>query len=51
MLVLDEGDKLFEGKNKKFMTFLDNILKYSGNGTQKIHFLIYSATFNNKILS
>ena len=51
MLVLDEGDKLFEGKNKKFMTFLDNVLKYSGNGTQQIHFLIYSATYNNKLLS
>ena len=29
MLILDEGDKLFESKNKNFMNFLDNSLKMS----------------------
>jgi superfamily II DNA/RNA helicase len=47
MLILDEGDKLFENKNKTFLTLLDNALKY---GDSKIRFLIFSATFTSKLI-
>jgi len=50
MLILDEGDKLFESRNKNFMIFLDNTLKYVNQSGCQVHFLIYSATFSNKLL-
>lgn len=50
MVVLDEGDKLFENKNVKLSTFLENCLKFKKQMEQQIVILVYSATFSLKLV-
>lgn len=54
ILVLDEGDKLFENKNKRFEDLLAKIsLDRIGSGTnsrQSTRFLIFSATYTQELL-
>lgn len=50
MLVLDEGDKLFECRNKRFSDTLTQIMSIKERNSYKVEFLLYSATYTDKLL-
>lgn len=50
MLVLDEGDKLFECRNKRFNDVLTQIMSIKEGNTYKVEFLLFSATYTDKLL-
>jgi superfamily II DNA/RNA helicase len=50
MLILDEGDKLFENRNKKLTDFLAQVLTQKEEDHFKTIFLVFSATYTAKLL-
>lgn len=50
MLILDEGDKLFENRNKKLSDVLAQVLTQKEEDHFKTIFLLYSATYTAKLL-
>lgn len=50
MLVLDEGDKLFECRNKRFNDVLTQIMSIKEGDAYKVEFLLFSATYTDKLL-
>lgn len=50
MIVLDEGDKLFECKNKRFSDFLTQVMSIREGSAYRVEFLLFSATYTDKLL-
>ena len=50
MLVLDEGDKLFDNRNKKLSDVLAQVLTQREEEQYRTIFLVYSATYTAKLL-
>lgn len=50
MLVLDEGDKLFECRNKRFSDFLAQVMSIKEGNAFKVDFLLFSATYTDRLL-
>ena len=50
MLILDEGDKLFENKNKKFQEIVSQIVERTVEEKFYTKMLVYSATFTEKLV-
>lgn len=50
MIVLDEGDKLFECRNKRFGELLSQVMSAREGSGYKVEFLLFSATYSDKLL-